>query len=243
MRPQEGEGGGSASVDEPPSYELIAGERRFRAASAAGLTEMPALVKEDVSDRESLALAIIENIQREDLNIIEAAQGYDELLHAYNMTQMELAQSIGKSQPQIANALRMLNLPAPIQASLRGSELSEGHAKVILSLKAEPEQTALWNEIVQQGLTVRQAEKARRRSARHCAEAPAGPAAPRTPAAAETHYAESQPEDQPQHGHQSPLRPRQRPARRDRDQLLRPRSTGRLNRKAQRRRVKTHPAF
>ncbi len=187
VRPQEGEG--SASVNEPPSYELIAGERRFRAASAAGLTEMPALVKEDISDRESLALAIIENIQREDLNIIETAQGYDELLHAYNMTQMELAQSIGKSQPQIANALRMLNLPALIQASLRGSEISEGHAKVILSLKAEPEQTTLWNEIVQQGLTVRQAEK-RAAALRATAGSAPSPATPRTPAAAETHYAE-----------------------------------------------------
>ena len=180
---QEGAGDGQTS------YELIAGERRFRAASAAGLTEMPALVREDVSDRESLALAIIENIQREDLNVIEAAQGYDELLHAYNMTQMELAQSIGKSQPQIANALRMLHLPAPIQDSLRSSEISEGHAKVILSLKAEPEQTTLWNEIMQQGLTVRQAEK-RAAALKASAGTPARPAPVRAPAAAETHYAE-----------------------------------------------------
>ena len=187
LSPKEAAGG--APGDGQTSYELIAGERRFRAASAAGLTEMPALVKDDVSDRESLALAIIENIQRENLNVIEAAQGYDELLHAYNMTQMELAQSIGKSQPQIANALRMLHLPAPIQESLRSSEISEGHAKVILSLKAEPEQTTLWNEVVQQGLTVRQAEK-RAAALKAGADTPASSTPARAPAAAETHYAE-----------------------------------------------------
>ena len=205
------------------SYELIAGERRFRAASAAGLTEIPALVKEDVSDRDSLALAIIENVQREDLNIIEAAQGYDELLHAYNMTQTELAQSIGKSQPQIANALRMLNLPAPIQDSLRASSISEGHAKVILSLKSEPEQTALWSEIVSQGLTVRNAEK-RAATLRAAPSTPARPAPVRTSPGWRSAPGRDQPEDQPQHGHQSAPGPRKGSARGDRDQLFRPRS-------------------
>jgi ParB family chromosome partitioning protein len=142
------------------SYELVAGERRFRAASAAGLTEIPAIVRDEIDERSSLALALIENIQREDLNPIETARAYERLLHDFDMTQAELAESVGKSQPGIANTLRLLLLPAPIQDSLKDRAISEGHAKVILSVGSTENMLALWTMIVERGLTVRQAESA-----------------------------------------------------------------------------------
>jgi ParB family chromosome partitioning protein len=142
------------------SYELIAGERRFRAATAAGLSEIPAVIRDNVNDKDSLALALIENIQRENLNSIETAQAYDELLHTYNLTQTELAQALGKSQPQIANTLRLLNLPLEIQESVRTGRISDGHAKVILSVVERSGMLALWTSILAQDLTVRQAEAA-----------------------------------------------------------------------------------
>ena len=141
------------------SFELVAGERRFRAASAAGLTEIPAVVRGDIDDRDSLALALIENIQREDLNTIEAAQAYDELLTTYSMTQSELARIVGRSQAHVSNTLRMLQLPAAIQVGLRDGRITEGHAKAILSLADESRQSELYQRILSLGLSVRQAEK------------------------------------------------------------------------------------
>ena len=141
------------------TYELIAGERRFRAASAAGLTEISAVVRDGLDDRASLALALIENLQREDLNIIEAARAYQELLSTYGMTQTGLAQAIGKSQPQIANAIRILTLPVEVQDSLKERTITEGHAKVILTLEIRSDMMALHSRIVEESLTVRQAER------------------------------------------------------------------------------------
>ncbi len=140
------------------SFELVSGERRFRAASSAGLTEIPAVIRE-VDDKSSLALALIENIQREDLNIIETAEAYDELLGVHEMTQVDLARALGKSQPQIANAIRLLQLPVEVQNSLRSGQISEGHAKVILTVAGSQRQVMLWKEIVVDALSVRQSEK------------------------------------------------------------------------------------
>ena len=170
-------------------FELIAGERRFRAASAAGLIEIPAVVRDGLDERSSLALALIENIQREDLNAVEAAHAYSELLHTFGMTQTELALAVGKSQPQIANALRMLGLPTAIQESLKDHTISEGHAKVILSVGSSEDMLALWARIVDGGLTVRQAEAAAA-SLRDGSGRQPRRAVPLAPAAPDPHLAE-----------------------------------------------------
>ena len=115
-------------------YQIIAGERRWRAARMAGLTEVPALVIE-ADDRQAMELALIENLQRQDLNPVEEAQGYHSLLEDYGLTQEEAARRVGKSRPAVANALRLLNLEADILEQIRSGALSPGHARAILSLK------------------------------------------------------------------------------------------------------------
>ena len=139
-------------------YELIAGERRFRAAQLAGLTRIPAIVRES-DDEESLAIALIENVQREDLNAIEAARGYRQLLDRFGLTQSELARQIGKAQPTIANALRLLRLPEPVQDSIAAGKITEEHGKAILSLPDEELRIKLWQMIVLKGLTVADTRK------------------------------------------------------------------------------------
>jgi ParB family chromosome partitioning protein len=154
VRPKAGGRGDSAAA----TYELVAGERRFRAASAAGLETIPAVVRE-MDDQMSLAVALIENIQREDLNIVETAHGYEQLVREFRLTQTELAQAVGKSQPQIANTLRLLGLPPQVLESLRAEQISEGHAKVILSVADTDQRVTLWSAIVARKLTVREAER------------------------------------------------------------------------------------
>ena len=138
-------------------YELIAGERRLRAARAAGLNRIPAVVRE-ATNAESLELALVENLLREDLNPIESAEGYRKLLADFGWTQEQLGQRIGKDRSSIANALRLLKLPAPIQEDLRGGRLTMGHALSLLSLTTEAEQLKLRDEILAHSWSVRATE-------------------------------------------------------------------------------------
>ncbi|HEY5912127.1 MAG TPA: ParB/RepB/Spo0J family partition protein [Verrucomicrobiae bacterium] len=137
--------------------ELIAGERRWRAAQLAGLTEVPVLVRQ-ADDRAVLELALIENLQRENLNAIEEARGYAQLVEQFQLTQEEAAAKVGKSRAVVANSLRLLKLPAEIQAYVRDARLSVGHAKVILGLATEKHQKLAADRILRDDLNVRQAE-------------------------------------------------------------------------------------
>lgn len=139
-------------------YELIAGERRWRAATELKLTEAPVIVRK-ATDREVLELALIENLQREDLNPIEEAAAYERLHRDFAMTQEDISKRVGKSRASVANAMRLLDLPADIQSLLKQGRLSVGHAKVLLSLKSHEEQQLLADMIIRQGASVRIAEK------------------------------------------------------------------------------------
>jgi len=139
---------------QPDRFEIIAGERRWRAAQKAGLHEVPVHAVE-VDDKEALELAIIENIQRADLNPLEEAAGYERLLDEFNYSQVELAKVLGKSRSHVANSLRLLKLPERVKSLLREGELSAGHARALLNTD-DPE--ALAESIVAKGLSVRQAE-------------------------------------------------------------------------------------
>jgi ParB family transcriptional regulator, chromosome partitioning protein len=138
-------------------YQLIAGERRWRAAKLAGLTEVPVVVQEIAGPR-LLEIALIENIQREDLNPIETAQAYDRLRKELGLSQEEIGQRTGKDRSSIANALRLLNLPQAVQMLLAEHRLSMGHARAILGLHTVEEQVAVAEKTVAQGLSVRQVE-------------------------------------------------------------------------------------
>jgi ParB family chromosome partitioning protein len=139
-------------------YELIAGERRLRASKLAGLTKVPAVVK-DMSDEESLEIAIIENVQREDLNAMDQAESYYLLMKEFNLTQEEVAKKVGKSRSAIANTVRLMELPAEIKESLRTEQITEGHARAILSAGQLMDQLRLWEKIKSESLNVRDAEK------------------------------------------------------------------------------------
>ena len=138
-------------------YEIIAGERRWRAAQAVGLTELPAVIRE-ADDRVVLELALIENLQREDLNPIEEALGYAELIQRFDLKQEEAAAKVGKNRASVANALRLLKLPPALQEHLRQGSLSVGHAKALLSLPSAQSQIALAEQVIAKGLNVRQTE-------------------------------------------------------------------------------------
>lgn len=140
------------------THEIVAGERRWRAARLAGLTEIPVLVRE-VDDEQSLALALIENLQREDLNPVEEAAALNLLLTRFGMSQDALAKKVGKSRPAVANALRLLQLPEPMLADLANQTLTAGHARALLSLADEDLRRALWQRIVATGMSVREAEE------------------------------------------------------------------------------------
>jgi ParB family chromosome partitioning protein len=142
-------------------YQLIAGERRWRAARQAGLARIPAVVRE-ATDAQSLEIALVENLLREDLNPIEEAEAYQKLLAQFGWTQEELAQRVGRDRSSIANALRLLRLPEPIQADLRGGRLTMGHALVLLSLARESDQLRLREEILAHSWSVRAAEQSAR---------------------------------------------------------------------------------
>jgi ParB family chromosome partitioning protein len=138
----------------PDSYEIIAGERRWQAAQQAALHDVPVVVL-DVSDAEALELAIIENVQREDLNAIEEASGYQALIDEFKYHQEDVAKTVGKSRSHVANTLRLLKLPETVKARIRAGELSAGHARALIG-KPDPE--ALAQEIMERGLNVRQVE-------------------------------------------------------------------------------------
>jgi ParB family transcriptional regulator, chromosome partitioning protein len=138
-------------------FELIAGERRWRAAQLAGLAEVPIIIR-SADDRSVLELALIENLQRENLNPIEEAHGYAQLIEQFNLTQEETASRVGKSRVVVANALRLLKLPAAVQGHVREGRLSVGHAKAILGLGSSTQQEQAASRVVKEALSVRQIE-------------------------------------------------------------------------------------
>ncbi|MCK5850757.1 MAG: ParB/RepB/Spo0J family partition protein [Kiritimatiellae bacterium] len=139
-------------------YELIAGERRFRAAKAAGLTDVPVIVV-DVDDNESLEIALIENLQREDLGILEEAEGYQALADKFDMTQEQIAGRVGKARATVTNAMRLLMLPDEIKTMLSSGDLSAGHAKVLIGLEIPDEQILLARRCAAENLSVRNLER------------------------------------------------------------------------------------
>jgi len=149
----------------PERYQLVAGERRFRAAEKAGLASIPAVVK-DCGDREQLEMAVVENLQREDIGVIEAARAYRRLIDDFEMTQDTVAQRVGKSRSAIANVLRLLRLPDEVQESLEHGEITEGHARALLMAEFSQAILHTWHETRKKGLSVRDTEKLAR-SARH----------------------------------------------------------------------------
>lgn len=147
------------TVREMPNgyYQIIAGERRWRAARMANLSDVPAVIIE-ADDKKAMELALIENLQRQDLNPLEEALGYQTLMNEYGLTQEEAAGRVGKSRPAVANALRLLGLCPEVQERVRKGELSAGHARAVLQLKSEKKQQEAAQKIVALGLSVRQAE-------------------------------------------------------------------------------------
>lgn len=139
-------------------YQIVAGERRYRASRMAGLTEVPVIIKE-LTDTETMEIALIENLQREDLSPVEEALGYKALIDEHGFSQEEVAKSVGKSRPAVANALRLLKLPDNIMEYLKDSKISAGHARALLTLENEELMTELADEIVAKDLSVRQVEK------------------------------------------------------------------------------------
>lgn len=146
------------------NYQIIAGERRWRAAQKAGLTSVPAYVR-TVSDSEMTEMALIENIQREDLNAIEVALGFKKLIDTYNLTQERLSERLGKNRATIANHLRLLRLPAEIQLGLRDRKLDMGHARAILAVEDPKIQLKLYKMVIKEGLSVRAVEELGRKLA------------------------------------------------------------------------------
>jgi ParB family chromosome partitioning protein len=138
-------------------YELVAGERRLRAARLAGLSMIPAIIKE-FSDEQSLELALIENLQREDLNPMDEADGYDKLMKEFSFTQEEVAKKVGKNRSTVANMLRLLSLPEKIKQSLAKDEISFGHARALLSLDTQEKQLEVLKQIKKSSLSVRDVE-------------------------------------------------------------------------------------
>jgi len=138
-------------------YQIIAGERRWRAARIAGLSDIPAVIIE-ADDKKAMELALIENLQRQDLNPVEEALGYRSLMEDYGLTQEDAAKQVGKSRPAVANALRLLNLTPQVLEKLRTGELTAGHARAILALKSDKKQMEAAQKIIALGLSVRQAE-------------------------------------------------------------------------------------
>ncbi len=140
-------------------YVLIAGERRFRAAGLAGLTEVPVMVREAVDPSQQLELALVENLQRTDLDPVEEARGYERLIQEYGYTQEQVAARVGRRRPTVANALRLLKLPAFALQALREGRISAGHARALLPLHDESEVQSVLAKVIAQGLSVRATER------------------------------------------------------------------------------------
>lgn len=139
------------------TFRIVAGERRWRAASMAGLKKIPALVRETTAE-DSIEIALIENIQREDLNPIETAEAFERLIRQFKLTQEELSRKVGKDRATVANFLRLLKLPEKVKAYINEGRLSMGHAKVLLSIEGRQSQSAAADKIIRQGLSVREVE-------------------------------------------------------------------------------------
>lgn len=169
-------------------YELIAGERRFRAAQRIGWTEIPAILK-DVDDRMLLSLAMVENLQRADLNPIEEAEGYEQLIRDFSLTQQEVADIVGKDRSTVANTLRLLALPATVRRLVWDGQLTVGHARALLGIGDELRIADLAREVVAQGLSVREVERRVREDARSGPQKGAAGSAP-SPGAADARSAE-----------------------------------------------------
>jgi len=156
-------------------YQLVAGERRWRAARAAGLATIPALVRQ-ANDLQMLQVALVENLQRENINAMDAAAAYGQLMEEFGATQEEVAEAVGKSRTAVANTVRLLKLPPEIQRAVRENRLSEGHARALLALPSGAEMHIVWRKVEADGLSVRETESLVRRIAE--------PMAPSEPAAA-----------------------------------------------------------
>lgn len=139
-------------------YQIVAGERRWRAARMAGVTTVPAVVRE-LDDEQVMEIALIENLQREDLTPLEEALGYQSLMDSYDMTQDEVSKTVGKSRSTVANALRLLKLPEEIREMIRAGEVSAGHGRALLAFKNETDMIAVAEQIVKEDLSVRTVEK------------------------------------------------------------------------------------
>ena len=155
-------------------YQIIAGERRWRASRMAGLTEVPVRVI-TADEQRAMEMALVENLQREDLNPIEEAKGYQALLDDYGMTQDEVAQSVGKSRPAVANAMRLLALSEPVRKLVEDGTLSAGHARALIPIEDPPKQLAAAQAVIEKGLSVRKTEAL----AAQILKAPAKPAEPK----------------------------------------------------------------
>ena len=139
-------------------YELVVGERRFRASQLAGMLKVPAIIKETMVDQTKLEVALIENIQRQELNPIEEAQAYERLMKTFNLTQDQVAKKVGKSRPAVANTVRLLNLPAEVQRGVVEGKIMEGHARALLGLNDPEKILLMYKVVVEQNLNVRQVE-------------------------------------------------------------------------------------
>ncbi len=148
------------------NYQIIAGERRWRAAKIAGLSEVPVVIRDDITEEQAMQFALIENLQRENLNPIEEAQGYKELIDKYNMTQEQLSHTLGRARSSIANSLGLLNLPNGVKELLQRGELSAGHCKALRQIKDNALMTEVANKAAQGELSVRAVEAIARREAK-----------------------------------------------------------------------------
>jgi len=148
------------------NYQIIAGERRWRAAKIAGLSEVPVVIRDDITEEQAMQFALIENLQRENLNPIEEAQGYKELIDKYHMTQDQLSHTIGKARSTIANSLGLLNLPDGVKKLLQERKLSAGHCKALRQIKDDELMTKIAIQAAEGDLSVRQVEAAARREAK-----------------------------------------------------------------------------
>lgn len=154
-------------------YELVAGERRLRAAAAAGLARIPVVVRE-LTNEQSLEVALVENLQREDINPLDAATAYRRLIDEFGLSQEDVAFGLGKSRPAVANTLRLLTLPSEVLGYVRSGKLSEGHARAILSVEGESRQVQLCRQVVGGGLSVRETERLAREWSRPTRDAAGG---------------------------------------------------------------------